>query len=402
MKWTNKGHEFDGIGENFIGKDIYIYYANSQGAWLFNNIAFLGSVKGFIDKNERKQSSGFCGLPVISSAKLLELERDNNIVIVAENTEVDHPYGALNQLLRCGYKLGMNLFPMNIFLDFYLPIYSLYACNKLFYNSIMCFMTTTVCNLKCKACLVFTLHNKNMKHKTFEEAKKDLDLYFSCIDYTREFNLSGGEPLLNHKTQDICHYIGKNYRDKVDILSVVTNGTIVPSDEICKIWGKYNYHIVIDDYFDAVNNPNGKLAVENKSRVPEIISILEQYKVNYEIRKNKYWIDLKPETTDNSHFTEEQLINYFMVCNNNFSVFEDGKFYSCNYSKYAIAANLCEELPGETYMVYETTLDIKKELLEFLMKYSLNGYAGLCKKCAGFISISNNYDVPAAQQVHRN
>ncbi len=134
MKWTKKGHQFDEIGNNFIQKEIVIYGAGIVGKELFEKISFLNSVSAFVDRNEYLQEEGFFGLPVISVEKLAKWNKNSHIVIIAitgYNGMMVH-----SQLMHMGYILGKNCFFFDTFLNYYLPIYSLYAKNILYFSSI--------------------------------------------------------------------------------------------------------------------------------------------------------------------------------------------------------------------------------------------------------------------------
>lgn len=48
MKWNNKGHEFDEIGQRFkVNKRVWIYGAGENGRDLFERLKFADCVEGF-------------------------------------------------------------------------------------------------------------------------------------------------------------------------------------------------------------------------------------------------------------------------------------------------------------------------------------------------------------------
>ena len=153
MKWKNKGHENDEIGLSFKNKRIVIYGANAYGKDVYNKICFLKSIEGFVDKNEELQRAGVCGLPVYSIKEFAEKDSDRYIVLIAVpgyNGMTIH-----SQLMHLGYELGHNCFIADIFINYYLPIFSLYSEDNLFFPSIS-FLLTTRCNLNCIGCLNFS------------------------------------------------------------------------------------------------------------------------------------------------------------------------------------------------------------------------------------------------------
>lgn len=79
------------------------------------------------------------------------------------------------------------------------------------------------------------------------------------------FHLSGGEPFLYKQTPDIVEYISSRYSDKIGTFRMVTNGTIVPSDEVLERIARCKIEIKIDDYRDQVPRFNDKFELLNKN-----------------------------------------------------------------------------------------------------------------------------------------
>ena len=111
------------------------------------------------------------------------------------------------------------------------------------------------------------------------------------------FHVSGGEPMLYKHTADLIEYIDKNYGHKIGTLRTVTNGTVVPKEEVLEKLSKCNIEITVDDYREAVPRFN--------NRFDQLIEKLEEYNIKYYINKAESWIDLAPDTTDYSKLSEE-------------------------------------------------------------------------------------------------
>lgn len=227
--------------------------------------------------------------------------------------------------------------------------------------------------------------------REWEQLTKDVDLFFSCVDYIMLFHVSGGEPMLYKHTADLIEYIDKNYGHKIGTLRTVTNGTVVPKEEVLDKLSKCNIEITVDDYREAVPRFN--------NRFDQLIEKLEEYNIKYYINKAESWIDLAPDTTDYSKLPEEELIQHRDSCSQSWEELRDGKIYSCNYAAYATVAGIAGEQDlEETYNLEKFTLEKKKELVEFRLGYTEKGYTNFCKKCRGFTPENSDEVEPALQK----
>lgn len=104
-------------------------------------------------------------------------------------------------------------------------------------------------------------------------------ILFSKVDIVREFVLIGGEPFLYKELSEIISYIGEKYRDKISIFSIVTNGTIIPTQEVLGLCQKHNVLVRISDYSETLEWV--------KERNMQLIDKLRQNKVSH-ILEGKY------------------------------------------------------------------------------------------------------------------
>ena len=217
-----------------------------------------------------------------------------------------------------------------------------------------------------------------------------MDLFFSCVDRIMLFHVSGGEPLVYKHTADLIAYIDHNYGDRIDTLRMVTNGTIIPKDEVLEKLAGCRVEVTIDDYRDAVPR--------FADRFDEVTRKFDEYHIKYYINKADSWIDLAPEKTDYSGWTQEQLERHRADCSQSWQELRDGKLYSCNYAAYATVAGIAgEQDVEEVYDLKAFTPLKKKELVEFRLGYTTKGYTEFCKRCRGFTPENSEVVEPAAQ-----
>lgn len=383
MKWTNKGHEYDEMYKNIEKKNrYYLFGAGDYGRQFLRLFKDELDIAGYIDNNQNKVGNLIEGIKCLSLDDV-ELEEDEGIILTMSQIARVKP---VEQLKNAGKRHNIDYFLIEEFIS----IYNVYKYDKIYFSSIS-FLPSTICNLNCKHCLNFNPYAKQFYVREWEQLIKDIDIFFSCVDYIMLFHVSGGEPMLYKHTADLIKYIDENYGHKIGTLRTVTNGTVIPKDETLEKLSKCNIEITIDDYRDAVPKFN--------DRFDKLIEKLDEYNIKYYINKAESWIDLAPDSTDYSTLSDEQLIAHRDSCNQSWEELRDGKIYSCNYAAYATVAGIAgEQDEEETYNLNEFTTDKKKELVEFRLGYTEKGYTNFCKKCRGFTPENNEEVEPALQK----
>ncbi|MGN0316415.1 MAG: radical SAM protein [Lachnospira sp.] len=389
MKWQNKGHEYDEMYKNIQSKKrFYLFGAGDYGRQFFNMFDGEIEIAGYIDNSAQKKNTKINGIMCYSFDDVV-LREDEGIILTMSQIARINP---IEQLKQTGYVKNKNFYLIEEFIS----VYFAYKYNKVYFSSIS-FLPSTICNLNCKNCLNFNPFAKQFYVREWDQLVKDVDLFFSCVDYIMLFHVSGGEPLLYKHTAELIDYIDKKYGHKIGTLRTVTNGTVVPKTEVLEKLSGCNVEITIDDYREAVPRFN--------DRFPQLLEALQKYNIKHYINKADSWIDLAPEKTDYSNETEEWLCEHRDSCNQSWEELRDGKIYSCNYAAYATVAGIAgEQNMEETYDLNKHLGELAsnpgkiKELIEFRLGYTEKGYTNFCKKCRGFTP-ENNEEVEPAKQV---
>lgn len=384
MKWKNKGHEYDKMYKNIEKKTrYYLFGAGDYGHQFLEMFKGEINIAGFIDNNIEKKGTTIEEIKCYAFNEV-ELKNDEAVIVTMSQIARVKP---VEQLLKSGKVHGTNYF----LIEEFIAIYNVYKYDKVYFSSIS-FLPSTICNLNCRLCLNFNPYAKQFYIREWDQLIKDVDLFFSCVDYIMLFHVSGGEPMLYKHTADLIEYIDKNYGSKIGTLRTVTNGTVVPKDEVLEKLSKCNIEITVDDYREAVPKFN--------SQFDRLIEKLKEYNIKYYINKADSWIDLAPESTDYSECSEEELICHRDSCSQSWEELRDGKLYSCNYAAYATVAGIAGEQDlEEAYDLTQFTSDKKKELVEFRLGYTTKGYTNFCKKCRGFTPDNHIEMKPAEQQL---
>lgn len=384
MKWNNKGHQYDELGNNFANKKIVIYGAAALGQELYEDIKFLGTVEAFVDRNKSIQETGCKGLPVISVGELAKKKEDVIVVISVPgyNGMMVH-----SQLMHLGFELGKNCFYYDTFVNYYLSIYALYACGLTYFPSIS-FLLTTTCNLNCKGCLNFTKQNKNRRHYGLDELKENADAFFKHVDYVGKFHMSGGEPFHYPHYEELLEYIGSKYGKQIKDFYTATNGTVIPRASLVNSLKKYDVFVEVDDYRQTLSSD----VLKND----DVLDMLCRHGIRHSDRGAGYWINLDPENQNNSSLSEQDLGIWYDTCNNPFASVHNGRLYSCNYDDYAKEAGIVADSDLDYLDLKENDID-KKVLLEFRQGFTTRGYTNFCKRCAGH-EMTNQKHIPVAEQ----
>ncbi len=382
MKWAKPGHEFDCVYDNIKAKKaFYLFGAGDYGKQFLNIMKNEITIQGFIDNNLLKQQDGYAEYPCIA---LSGIDLDNGKTGIIVTVSQIQRNAIIMQLRAAGYIHNKDFFIIEEFLS----IYFVYKYNKVYFSSIS-FLPSTTCNLECEACLNFNPFAANFYVREWEKVVADIDLFFKCVDHIMLFHISGGEPMLYRKIAELIEYIDDNYGERIDTLRTVTNGTVVPEVAVLEKLSRCNFEITVDDYRDAVPQYNNNF--------DKLIDKLEQYGIHYHINKTDEWIDLAPDRTDFSSWTEEKLQKHFDECCQAWQELREGKLYSCNYDAYATVAGINAEPQEEVFDLATFDATRKKELVEFRLGYNRKGYTNFCKKCMGFSS-KNPYKVMPAKQ----
>ena len=382
MKWKNRGHEFDYMYQKICEKKTYFLFgAGDYGTQFLHIFNKEIEVKGYIDNAFNKQGKEINGKHCYSLEEI-NLKEDEGIIITMSQMARVKP---VEQLEQIGYQRNKDYFIIEEFIS----VYYVYRNDKVYFSSIS-FLPSTACNLNCRNCLNFNPFAKQFYVRKWDELIKDIDLFFSCVDHIMLFHVSGGEPLIYKYTADLIEYIDKNYGDRIETLRTVTNGTIVPKEEVLQKLSKCDVEVTVDDYREAVP--------QFEEQFNELIHKFDEYHIKYYINKADSWIDLAPERTDYSGWPEAALIRHREKCNQSWQELRDGKIYSCNYAAYATVAGIAGEQDlEEVYDLTQFTVDKKKELIEFRLGYTSKGYTNFCKKCRGFTPENEEEMEPAVQ-----
>ncbi len=391
MKWTNRGNEnipyitiADKVKKNL---NFCIYGAGLYGGQLYGLLKRFGLFDCFIDNSEEKQKNGYNGEPVISEAQFWKKPVKPLVVIAASAANTGD---IKKHLQEKGLVYGTDFFTYEEFINKVFPVIAYFVFNKTYINLTQICVTER-CSLKCKkcahACYAVKADNQDF---TLEQVKRSADAFFSKVDYVFEFILIGGEPLLYRQLAEAVEYIGSKYRDKINIFSITTNGTIRPSDRLLSSCKRHDVLFRISNYSKQLPR------LEKQYRV--LSELFEQNGVRYIVgAQDISWMDYGFEYLERNA-DEKELINVFDSCDTPCHEIRENRFYFCVMAR-SVAENLSKNVGEDDYLDFDKLVspDWKRELLEFILGYSQKGYLDMCNYCYG--AECYKHPIPVAEQL---
>ena len=242
-------------------------------------------------------------------------------------------------------------------------------------------ITSFRCNLNCKYCNAYIPYLNNKLDRSNDKIMEGAERFFKIVDSVEYFTVTGGEPFLYKDLPNLFERL-LPYKDRFEKLQIITNGTIVPSNEVLDVLKKFGdkfYTIYIDNY--------GK---ELSKKIPEIEAVLKENDLPYYIRdyctKNAYcggWVDMGDMYSE-LHTMEEaqELYEKCAVPKWGFcSIIADDIWYPCDSVFRRL--DLGQKVDPSDYIDFtDTTLTIEQQREKFRRIYDEKCLES-CKYCNG-------------------
>lgn len=341
----------------------------------------------FIIDNKADKNASYKGIPIYTLDACLD--KINNLKIVV--TASGKGYASIKASLEHhGY------IEKEDFMNFELFLSNLYwERSKKVGISKLVFPVTNRCTLNCQKCNSFMPYSKTFFDRDMEELKKDIDITFKYIDELSVMVLVGGEPLLYTSLGELVTYIGEKYKNRIGKILVITNGTIILDETLCKTFSGYRVEVRISNYGLS------DMYVQKISRLKETLAL---YGVAYTEFIEMEWLDIGfPEGNLVMGANEAELYQHMMQCESYCHGVYNGKFYFCTEALMAEWAGLYKIPEGDCIDLNnpEQSLEQKRvQLLEYQFGKIKNGYFSFCKYCRG-LGPSNQHVIKAGVQAQR-
>ncbi len=365
---------------------FYIWGAGIMGEYVFHHLKEKSfPIQGFIDTNPDKQKKLFCGFSVLDPDAITWT--DSTKIILAS---LDYPDGIEQYLQSLGKKENLDYFFSNTFLS----VYMMNRHQQLYLHHINVNITDR-CTLRCRDCSLLIPYYTSRNEYPLEKVLDGLKKLFEVTDYVQEIHLIGGEPLLYSELPELISEIGNKYRHKIGELAIATNGTILPSKELCQTAKAYNVFFTISDY---TSSPAFPIKVD----IPTLLQYLEMNEVVYRIGNKAVWFDFNNTEKDSFSESSEVYTEKFQKCFfRNRGLYLD-KLYYCQHQYGVMRAELLSDDSDAYLELSNSSTADKMHLLQFELGFVPRGFLLQCQQCNGFERLNHHFVDAAVQLDSKN
>lgn len=304
---------------------------------------YYGEIKEFLQENKCQNVHNICGLleTDMNDTELTEKERD-----MLENRKT------YNAVIRMNDLEGIKIPHIEA-------------------------VVTQCCNLKCRDCSNLMPYYSSPRNMETEQLIKWIHNLLETVSYIGELRIIGGEPFINKEIDKFINIFSDNA--KIGIISVFTNGTILPEEKILRSLKANNVILHISDY--GLGRETRLLLVEK----------CRQLHISFYVRKYDEWIQF-----GNMEYVDEDkkgLEKKYKYCSSaNCLTVLNGKLYRCARAAHAYEIGLVP-CGRDEYVDLSDKININR-----LEKYLYNKkYLEACKYCLG--TNENDKTVHPAEQL---
>lgn len=363
-------------------EEIIVYGFGAESEVVFDKFNTDIKVRFIIDNNPKINGKYYKGIPIYSYQECKEKIDRTKIVICGEVTASIEIAELLKQ---DGYQENKDFILIERFVtEWYYKRF--HRANLLEIHTSI----TTRCTFNCKHCNMFIPYFKERIDYTFEHIKKNIDLLFQHIDYVFKYQLIGGEPLLNKDLFRILLYLNENYRGKIGMIRIITNGGILPSEELLKAMKKCECDVSISNYTHVIPY---NLRYENVKK------LLDENKIkNRELISQKWREYGFPENPRN--FPDDKVREHMLICATYWHGLVDEKLYYCNCTWGAEKAGLYTPEEKDFIVLSELPREEKSKIkiMKFILgDLDMDYYNSFCKYCGGCGIDNPNFVVSGEQ-----
>lgn len=357
---------------------LIVYGASVYGEIAFYTLQTLGIVPDFFcDRAIEKEY--YFGVKVIRPDELV-IYKDAMIIIASS----DYFHEIRKQLSDAGCK---KLYDMNYLLNIKIDAGILSARAADFYDKKEAyidianteekdedlnfprvqFVVTSACTLRCKDCTSLMQYYEKPANSDIDFYKAGFDRLIDCVNNIFDLRILGGEPLINRDMYKIIKWYHDS--DKIKIISVFTNGTIIPDDICVGQLKREKVRVHISDYGF------------NRDKIEKLKTVLDINNVRYYIQPYDFWQDSGNLLKRN--YTVEEKKHLFERCYERecFSYF-NGRLYHCPRAAHGINIGAIPDIKNEYVDLMDNCIT-DNELLEQLKFQRNRSYIDACDYCDG-------------------
>lgn len=383
------------FNKNAYVKDepIIIYGASVYGELAYAALKKLDLFPDYYcDKSESRKE--YFGVDVIQPNNLDSFTQANIIIASA-----DFFYEIKRELEKIGCH---NLFDMSELLNMELPKETLsnrakemydnkknyldivrnQSEEKVIFNRIQ-YVVSERCSLKCKDCSHLMQYYQYPQDIDLCKYKTAFELLVKTVDCIAELRILGGEPFMNSKMNEVIEWY--HDCDKIQSISVYTNGTIVPNNAILRALQREKVKVHISNY---------KI---NEEKLEKLLPVLDKHHIAYFVREYDAWQDAGG--VECRGYSIEQKKRIFSRCfERNGYTFLKGQLHRCPRAAHAMNLKAMPDVK-EDYVDLQHWTGTKEKLRQQLKKLQERLWLEGCNYCSG--PDNHVQSIPAGKQISK-
>jgi organic radical activating enzyme len=241
---------------------------------------------------------------------------------------------------------------------------------------------TECCTLKCRDCSDLMQYYTHPENLDINEIIRTFGNFLDSIDGLSELRILGGEPFI---CKDIYKVIETfQHSEKVKRITIYTNSTIVPSDEVIESLKNDKVSVHMSNY--------GRIC----SKLEKLRSIFIQEKINFYVHDYEKWYEIGNLEKRNYSSDIRDMI-YQNCMQGKCHTFYRGKFYLCPRSAHGEHLKIFKNGKNEVVDFTDNEIDINKKRKELYILLEKKESLTACDYCNGLNA--NSKMVEAAIQL---
>jgi hypothetical protein len=231
---------------------------------------------------------------------------------------------------------------------------------------------TTRCSLHCRDCANLIPFYNSPADEDPEALIRDIDTFLGVVDRVHSFSVMGGESFLHSGIAKVVAHLVQ--QDRVGTVQVVTNGTVMPREDVLTVLAHKKVVVAVSNY-----------PAEVAPRKLSILARLKERGINCIHQGIGVWKDLGgfAPRVDNS---EAALRNRFEHCTfRQFHNLIDGEFHLCPRSAHGSRLGQFRNDPGDSvrFKSRPDPKQVRAEIRELCGKK----YIAACRACKGGVEL---------------
>lgn len=344
-------------------------------------------IQYIVDNNPKLENASFKGIEIKKFNDVRHIIGNYKVIVATSAYAYDDIKNGLEEIGLTEYEDYCRL---EDFLPEWYWKYKKEVCLSQVFSSI-----TSRCTFNCKYCNMLMPYYREHYEYTEEDIIEDMELLFKRIDYLTSYFVIGGEPLLNKNLGKILEKVYDRFSERIGYIQVISNGSIVPDEELLKVIKKCNVKIRLSDYTHVL---------PYDAKLQEVKDTLKRSGIDYSMSIYETWMDLGfPEKVEPIGKSVREAQKHMLRCSPGCHILSDKKFFYCGMIFSAEKCGLYHLKEGD-YVDLQYSEGSELADKERIMKYCLGsidkGYISICNICRGSGS-DNERVIGVAEQAER-